>query len=351
MKKPMDLGVGDPDLKAPALLAKIARKSINEGRDCYASPAGQAILRKAIAAKIGADANNVVITPGSRWAINLAMKVCTRPGERIVVLGPAWHGFSQIARANRLKVRVIDCLAEKKNGHLGFMLPRKKLSMAMTKNTGMIVVNSPNNPTSTTLQKPDIEFIERLAREKGAYVLSDEAYRDLAFDGRDNKAPEGKNVIKIGTFSKTFSMTGWRIGYVVFPQGKMARQAEEQNRIFITNVPLFIQDAALAAAKMRDTVAKGRRKIFARRLRVALGILEKSQGLQLCKPDAGFYIFVRRRGLDAVKLAKKLAKKGVLISPGTMFGDYRDCFRIALIQNGKKLVAALKIIADELGQK
>jgi len=345
----IDLSIGDPDLPAPRALVRRLTESLEKGRDSYSGAQGIFSLRQALGKEIGAKPENIVICPGSRWAITVAMQVLLQKGDEVIVLSPAWHGFSQIARLVGAVPKAVDCLeAGILAGELAFAVNAKRLESAISKKTKMIVINTPNNPTSAVMKKKDIALVTRLAKKHNLFVLEDTAYKDLVFKPAQTQGIFGKRVVKVGTFSKTFSMTGWRIGYVAFPDAQSAKKAVEINKVFITNVPVFIQDAALAGVAIRKQVAARHSRIFEARAKLATGMLGKVRGVEMMKPEAGIYLFARKNGMDCGKFMPLLAKKGVIANPGTMFGSYNDCIRIALTVESKTLKKGIGIIASEL---
>jgi aspartate/methionine/tyrosine aminotransferase len=176
--------------------------------------------------------------------------------------------------------------------------------------------------------------------------MSDEVYRDLSFVQTKSILDFSGNHILINSFSKTFAMTGWRIGYVVMGE-ELAGKMVKLNQLTFTNVPVFIQEAALKALELKQKIADELKKIYRQRADSTYKILSKT-GLKFTKPDAPFYFFPKYGNLDSEKFAFDLLDKGVAVTPGTAFGDYREHFRIALTIPEEEIKLGLEKICEAL---
>jgi aspartate aminotransferase len=156
----------------------------------------------------------------------------------------------------------------------------------------------------------------------------------------------GDSNILVNSFSKTFAMTGWRIGYAITEKG-LTEKMVRLNQMTLTNVPVFIQKAALKALELRQEIARKIREKYQKRAELACDMLARTK-MKFTKPDAPFYLFPKCDGLNSEKFALDLLEKGVAITPGTAFGDYREHFRIALTVPDEEIELGLERICEEL---
>lgn len=330
------LNVGEPDWRPPANVIQAASGALKKGNDKYASSAGELELREKIAELHGCDAKNIVITTGSKWGIYALLSLHMRAGDSAIVLSPHWTAYDLICKQLGAQAKIIDLEMGNK-----FAIDFDKLESAIGQNTRFIILNSPCNPTSKAWSEGEEEEIIQIAREKGITVLSDDAYRDLCFDRRKERKFEN-NLFIANTFSKTFGMTGWRVGYLVVPE-TIAKKLVSLNNITITNVPVFLQLAALKALEQKTKIAEKARETCKKRAELAINILEEK--LTFSKPDAGFYIFPKLPdGVETMTFVNKLLENGVAVVPGAAFGNYEGHIRISLSVDEKKLRLALEKI-------
>jgi aspartate aminotransferase len=211
----------------------------------------------------------------------------------------------------------------------------------------MIILNNPNNPTSSVIDGKVLDGIVQIANDRGITILSDEVYADISFVKTKSILDYGGKHVLVSGFSKTFTMTGWRIGYVI-ANNELIEKIAKLNQITVTNVPVFIQEAALKALELRNELASKIKEEYHERAKLACDILSKAK-LEFSKPDAPFYVFPKRRGLDSERFALDLLDNGVAVAPGTSFGDYREHFRISLTAPREALNAALNKICEAVG--
>ena len=212
----------------------------------------------------------------------------------------------------------------------------------------MIILNNPNNPTSKVMDAETLDGIVELANRKGIVILSDEVYGTIAFKKTKSILDYDcgcKHILSNG-FSKTFTMTGWRIGYIIADR-QLVDNITKLNQITINNVPVFIQEAALRGLELSEKIATQIRDKYKERAVMASKMLSKA-GLSFTKPEAPFYVFPKRVGLDSEKFTLELLDKGVAIAPGTSFGDYREHFRISLTAPNDQIETGLNKICEAL---
>jgi len=323
-KKIIHLEVGEPDFKPPKEVKTALAEVYDKGYGKYGPAKGITELRKALAEHKGCEFENVMVCPGARFAVYLAITTLLNPGDEIIVIEPAWPAYKDCALNAGIKVRTIKTTLETK-----WEPSIEQINNAINENTKMIVLNYPNNPTGKILLPEDLDSIMQTAREHDLYVLSDEIYSEYTFDTTVNVFSYGyKKSIITQSFSKSKAMTGYRIGYVIAEPSIIEKMSKLQT-LSLTNVSEPIQYVALQALKA-DTdsfysMVAGRQQ--------ELCNLAQNIGLEFMNPDGAMYLFAKTKykNFDATKFSEKLLEHGVAIAPGEGFGDYKEFFRITAI--------------------
>ena len=342
-KKIIRLNLGDPDLETPPEIIEAAYQAMKAGKTKYSSSYGEKKLREKIAEVHGVKAENVVVTPGSKWGVFATMYLLLRGGGNVIIPTPYWTAYDLIAKSVGAKVKLLKTELEN-----DWKVDPQKLEALIDKDTKMIILNNPNNPTSKSMDAETLDGIVEIANRKGITILSDEVYATIAFTKTKSILDydgECKHILSNG-FSKTFTMTGWRIGYII-AEKMLVDNITKLNQITINNVPVFIQEAALKGLELRKQIAKTIEKEYKERADMASKIFSKA-GLLFSKPDAPFYVFPKSVGLDSEKFTLSLLDKGVAIAPGTSFGDYREHFRVSLTAPRDQIKVALETICEAL---
>ena len=343
-KKIIRLNLGDPDLATPNEIIEAAYASMKAGKTKYSSSYGESKLREKLAELHGVKAESVVITPGSKWGIFATMYLIMKTGGNIVVPTPYWTAYDLIAKSLGAQTKLLRTEMED-----GWKVDLEKLEAMIDKDTRMIILNNPNNPTSKVIDTETLDGIVEIANKKGVTILSDEVYGTISFvKSKSILEYDGdhKHILTTG-FSKTFSMTGWRIGYIIANK-QLVDNITKLNQITINNVPVFIQEAALKGLEMQKQLATKIKEEYRERAKMASKILAKS-GFSFTKPEAPFYVFPKRQGLESEKFTLDLLDNGVAVAPGTAFGDYREHFRISLTAPREEIKTALDIISEAIG--
>jgi len=344
-KKIIRLNLGDPDLATPPEIIEAAYASMKVGKTKYSSSYGELNLRQKIAEIHGVKTENVVITPGSKWAIFSTMFLMLKNGGNVIIPTPYWTAYDLIAKSFGAQTKLLR--TELKDG---WKVDLDKLESLIDKNTKMIILNNPNNPTSKVIDTKTLDGVVELANEKGVTILSDEVYGAISFVKTKSILDydaECKHILSNG-FSKTFTMTGWRIGYLIANK-MLIDQITKLNQITINNVPVFIQDAALKGLELHKQIASKIKAKYKQRAELASTKLSAA-GFKFTKPDAPFYVFPKLDGLDSEKYTLKLLDKGVAVAPGTAFGDYREHFRISLTAPDDQIEVGLDKICEAATQ-
>ena len=342
-KKIIRLNLGDPDLATPNEIIEAAYAAMKAGKTKYSSSYGETKLREKLAELHGVKAENVVITPGSKWGIFATMYLMMKAGGNVIIPTPYWTAYDLIAKSLGAQTKLLRTEMED-----GWKVDLDKLEAMIDKNTRMIILNNPNNPTSKVMDAETLDGIVEIANKKGVTILSDEVYGTISFVKTKSILEYNgnhKHILSNG-FSKTFTMTGWRIGYIVANK-ELVDNITKLNQITINNVPVFIQEAALKGLEMQKQLATKIKEEYQERAKMASKTLAKA-GFSFTKPEAPFYVFPKRQGLNSEKFTLDLLDKGVAVAPGTSFGDYREHFRISLTAPREEIKTALDIISEAL---
>ncbi len=355
----VDFSAGQPDFPSPAVAVEAARQALADGFTRYTVAAGIPDLRNALARRYadvyGApwEQDNVVITVGGKAALYELIMTLVDDGDEVVLPTPAWVSFpEQIGLAGGSVITVPTRADE------SFAIRSGPILEAVTDATRMILVNSPSNPTGGILAAEDLREIVTFCAERGIAVLADETYERFLFDGGEfasaaalaREFPE--TVIVVGSFSKTYAMTGWRIGYALADAALIKKTTAMQSHV-TSNATSFAMSGALAALEGAEDDVLKMLAAFSRRRDYVVRRLRELPGIE-CQPPAGaFYAFPDvsacfrdgRRG--SVEFAEFLLDAGVAVVPGVAFGA-DDHIRISFACSQKDLEAGLDRIAAVL---
>ena len=333
-KEIIHLEVGEPDFQPPKEVKTALAEVYDKGYGKYGPVKGITELRTALAHHTNQlenddyDEENIMVCPGARFAVYLAITTLLNPGDEVIVIEPAWPAYKECALNAGIKVRTIKTTLETR-----WEPSIDQINNAINENTKMIILNYPNNPTGKILPKKIQDNIIEIAREYDLYVLSDEIYSEYANDDWKSVLLYGyeKSIIT-KSFSKSHAMTGFRIGYAIAEPSIIEKMSKLQ-ALSLTNVSEPIQYVALEALNA-DTSENT--KIIKSRLD-ALKESTKDIGLEFIEPDGSMYLFARtkHKNFDATKFSEKLLEHGVAIAPGEGFGDYKEFFRITAIDETK----------------
>ncbi len=340
-KKMIKFNLGDTDMPTPPEIVEAAYLAIKQGKTKYSSAAGEKKLREELAGIHGVSVDNVVITAGSKWAVFSLMFLLLKKGENVVVPSPHWTSYELTAKKVGAEPRFLKADLES-----DWRIDVEKLAELIDEKTQLIILNSPSNPTSKVIDEKTFGEIVQMAESRGVTVLSDEVYSDISFVPAKSILDFGEDHILVNSFSKTFAMTGWRIGYAVVEE-ELAQRMIKLNQITTTCVPAFIQYGALKGLESRRKIADDIREQFRLRADVAIKVLSKSK-MRFSRPDAPFYLFPKVDSLDSERFALNLLDRGVAVAPGTAFGDYREYFRIALTVGEEKIREGLETLCEAL---
>jgi len=332
-KKIIHLEVGEPDFKPPKEVKTALAEVYDKGYGKYGPAKGITELRTELAIKhVTANKENIMICPGARFAVYLAITTLLNPGDEIIITEPSWPAYKDCALNAGVKVRTIKTTLETE-----WEPSVEQINNAINENTKMIVINYPNNPTGQWGNQL-VDRIINAAKKHDLYVLSDEIY--LEYDRREERGAlfarwwdvQYEKPIITKSFSKSHAMTGYRIGYVIADPSIIEKMSKLQ-ALSLTNVSEPIQYTALQAL---EADISGNTEIINSRLEALIKIA-KDIGLEFIEPDGAMYLFAKTKykNFDATKFSEKLLEHGVAIAPGEGFGDYKEFFRITAIDETK----------------
>ena len=345
-KKIIHLEVGEPDFKPPKEVKTALAEVYEKGYGKYGPAKGIPELRKALATRENCSEENIMVCPGARFAVYLAINTLLNPGDEIIVIEPAWPAYKDCALNAGIKVRTIKTTLETK-----WEPSIDQINNAINDNTRMIVLNYPNNPTGKMIPHKLLDSIVKIAKKHDLYVLSDEIYSDYTFMGLIDMEMEGyKKSIITKSFSKSFAMTGFRIGYTIAEQSIIEKMSKLQ-ALSLTNISEPIQYVALQVIKSPFEAVRENTEIIKSRLEVLVKTA-KDIGLEFIEPDGAMYLFTKTKykDFDATEFSEKMLEHGVAIAPGEGFGDYKEFFRITAIDE-TKLIAGMKILDTVLKER
>jgi len=353
------LEIGEPDFDTPAHIVEAAIKALRDGHTHYTPSPGIPELREAIAEHLTATRgtavtpDRVVVTPGGKPIMYFVITACVDPGDEVLVPDPGFPIYASVVRF----VGGVPVSVPLREEH-GFRMQVADVAARITPRTRLLILNTPHNPCGSALTQPDIEGLADLARRHDLIVLSDEIYGEILYEGAHASILPlpgmAERTVLLDGFSKTYAMTGWRLGY-----GAMPVALAEQVARLMTNsnscTAAFTQWAGIAALK--GPQAPGRKMVaeFHRRRDFLVPALNAIPGVRCANPPGAFYVFPNVAGLpvSANELADLLLQKyGVAVLAGTCFGDHGEGFlRLSYansLENLKKAADLMRTAASDL---
>ena len=358
MDNVISLGVGEPDFDTPWHIREEGIYSLEKGRTFYTSNAGLLPLRKEVCTylkrrfALSYDSDEVIITVGGSEAIDIAFRTMLDPGDEVIVPEPCFVSYVPcITMAGGVPVRL--ALEEKDE----FKLTKQKLLSAITDKTKMVVLPFPNNPTGAIMTHEELQIVADVIKEHDLFVLSDEIYSELSYQGNHVSiaAIPGmkERSVVINGFSKSYAMTGWRLGYAVGPK-EIIKQMIKVHQYLIMSAPTTSQYAAIEALRNGDEDVAKMRESYDERRRFLVKEL-REMGMPCFEPMGAFYVFppISRFGMTSEEFAKTLLEKEhVAVVPGSAFGTCGEGFlRISYaysIEDLKKALVKIQNFIDTI---
>ena len=357
MKDGIDIvsfGAGEPDFDTPDHIKTAAINAINEGYTKYTASSGSPELREAISRKFKRDnaldyqASQIVVSSGAKHSLYNILQAICEPGDEIVIPSPFWLSYPEMVKLAEGVPIFLN--TEKANN---FKLTGNGLNKVITKKTKALVLNSPSNPTGSVYELSELESIAKSAIKNNYFVISDEIYEKLIYDGKKHIsiASLGNDIkglaITVNGVSKSYSMTGWRIGYAAGPVDVMAAISNMQSHA-ASNPSSISQRAALAALTGDQGCVARMRDEFEKRRNLMISKLNAIKNISCVRPEGAFYIFcdISKLKIGSIALAQRLLSEAkVAVVPGEPFGA--DSFiRLSFAISGDNIEKGLNRIEE-----
>ena len=352
---------GESDQSTPPFICEAAIASLREGETFYSENLGRPYLRQAISTyltnlhrlPIGTD--RIAVTASGVSALMLASQLVVVPGDRVVTVTPLWPNAVEIPKVISGRVTCVSLEVQ----HGRWTLPLEKLLDTLTPGTRMLVLNSPNNPTGWTIRRAEQIAILEHCRRHGIWILADDVYERLVYAEGMNTAPSfltlaepAERLIVINSFSKAWSMTGWRLGWMVVPPDILSDLASlvEYNTSCVSE---FVQRAGVAALEKGEHYVGQLRTQLAGTKAKLIAALSPLPRLQVPEADGAMYLFLRVDGEDdSVRLAKRLIEEvGLGLAPGRAFGpEGEGWLRWCYAADSKKIESGIERLAQFLSK-
>jgi aspartate aminotransferase len=348
------LEVGEPDFPTPPHIIEAAHVAMLEGHTGYQPSAGIAPLREALAVKVR-ERNGYTVTPqqtvvtqGGVEALYASLLTLTQPGDEVLLPDPAWPNFLLMAQMLNLTAVTYPLTPD-----AGFLPTLETLEPLVTERTSAIVINSPSNPLGAVIHRARMTELIEFTERHGLWMVSDECYDEITFDDAfvSPASISAERVVSVYSFSKTYAMTGWRIGYAVAPP-EVARSLAKGQEPIISCVNAPTQYAALAAMTGPQSVVAEMRNAYRERRDLAIAALDGTS-LRAFTPRGAFYLWVDARdtGVPSRELAMRLLEeRNVAVVPGTAFGTRGEGFlRVSLASSADAISEGLRRLLDLAG--
>ena len=346
----ISLGVGEPDFDTPWHIRDEGIYSLEKGRTFYTSNSGLKELRCEVSNYIKRTQGvtydpikEIFITVGGSEAIDLALRAMVDPGDEVLIPQPSYVSYEPCAILADAVPVIIELKEENQ-----FRLTAQEVLDKATDKTKILVLPFPNNPTGAIMEKSDLEAIAEVVREKDLYVISDEIYGELTYNGKHVSIVSlpgmKERTILINGFSKAYAMTGWRLGYACGPEEIMA-QMVKIHQFAIMCAPTTSQYAAVEALRNGDDDVQMMKEQYNHRRRYLLSEFERI-GLPCFEPYGAFYVFpcIKKFGMTSDEFCTRLLKEEKLaVVPGTAFGDCGEGYiRVSYAYSLENLKAAME---------
>jgi len=346
----ISLGAGEPDFPAPPNVIEFVKRNLSGKYTHYSPLEGMLSLREALAKKlkkenkIEATPEEIIVTCGSKEALLLAFLTLTDPKDEVIIPDPGYLAFRPMIETIGAKAISLPLLEEE-----NFQINIERLKKLITKKTKVIVINTPSNPLGSVLKRKVLEELADLLVEKKIFALVDEAYEKLVYDKAKHISLASLNgmkdyVITTQTFSKTYAMCGFRVGYAVAKK-EIIKEMREFKVCTTISAPTISQLAAIEALRGSKKYVEKMRREYDRRRKMIVKRLNQISGFHCLKPEGAFYVFpnISSFKMKSFKFATFLLEKAkVVVIPGTEFGKYGEGYlRLSYATSYEKIEEAL----------
>ncbi|MFA5337787.1 MAG: pyridoxal phosphate-dependent aminotransferase [Candidatus Omnitrophota bacterium] len=326
-KDVVNFAAGEPDFDTPSFIKEKAKLAIDQGSTKYTPSAGTNEIREAICCKLKEDNNipcessNIIVTSGAKYAIFASMVTFLDKGDEVLVPSPFWVSYPEMAKLCGAKIKIIKTKAKD-----SFKLSADLLARAISKKTKLLILNYPSNPTGATYSENELKAIYDVVKDKNIIVLSDEIYEILTYDGAKHVSfasigDAHKFTVTINGFSKSFSMTGWRLGYLEGASNFI--EAISKVIDHTTSCASSISQAAGLAAIQDKKWPQTMREEFENRRNLLFSGLSSLKKIKPIKPSGTFYMFcdIKKSGLSSVEFSSQLLDEQLVSTiPADSFG-------------------------------
>ena len=346
------LEIGEPDFATPEHILVAAHDAMRAGFTRYTANAGMFSLRQAIAAKlanhnrIAATPDHIVVTHGSMGGLALALLALLEPDDELLVPDPGWPNYSMMALSRGISTRPYPLFRK-----TGFQPDFAALESIVTPKTKALIMNSPSNPTGAVFTENTVMSLLQFARRHDLYLVSDEAYEHIVFEGTHISPaahdPDGR-VVSVFSMSKSYAMTGWRVGYVAARPEIAALIAKLQEAYYACACSIS-QKAAEAALTKDQSCVRMMRDAYLERRTLVISILKRHH-LDFCTPQGTFYLLVgiTQCDMDSYQFARELLEeKKVAVAPGATFGRNAEGYvRVSLAASPELIEAGIESLCQ-----
>lgn len=357
MDNVISLSVGEPDFKTPWHVREEGISSLQLGKTWYTPNRGLSILRDEITKYIDRrfgikyePLSQVLVTVGGSEAIDVAIRCLAGPGDEVIIPQPSFVCYEPLTEMAGATPVLMDTKVENE-----FRIVPEDLEKAITDKTKLLILPYPNNPTGGIMEKKDLEAIAEVIKKHDLMVLSDEIYAELTYTKEKHTSIASidgmyERTIVVNGFSKTYAMTGWRLGYALGPK-EIISQMTKLHQFCIMSAPTTAQYAAIEALRHGDDDIESMKDEYEMRKHFIVGSFDKL-GLDCFEPKGAFYCFpcIKRTGLSSEEFCTRLIKeKHVAVVPGNAFGECGEGFiRVSYCNSLKNIAEAMRRIEEFL---
>lgn len=362
-------GAGEPDFNTPDYINAAAKKAIDIGFTKYTPASGTPQLKKAVCEKFLKDnglyyePEQIVVSSGAKSSLYHAICAMINPGDEVILPTPYWLTYPELIGLAQGKTVYVDCVKEN-----GYKMTADRLEKAITEKTKCVIINSPNNPTGAVYSEDELKSIAKIIEKHGLYVISDEIYEKLVYGGAKHYSIARcsdymkEHTVVVNGVSKSYAMTGWRIGYFAAPRD-IAKAAASMQSHTASNPCSISQYASVEAltSPESDKFISEMQKTFDERRKYMVEVLQNTENVVCIEPKGAFYVFAdvsacygkKFNGAPingSLSFADAALNKGVAVVPGLAFGDDK-CIRLSYaisLSDIKEGLERLKLFIKEL---
>ncbi len=352
-------GAGEPDFNTPEYIINSAKKALDIGFTKYTPAAGMQELKKAVCDKfyndngLTYDPAQIVISSGAKSSLYHAICAIVNDGDEVVLPSPYWLTYPELIKLAGGKVVLVETAKEN-----GYKMTAEQFANVVTDKTKALILNSPNNPTGAVYSEEEIKAIAKVCEEKGIYVISDEIYEKLVYDGETHYSIASysefmkEHTIVINGMSKTYAMTGWRIGYLAAPLAiaKAISSMQSHTASNPCSISQYASVTALADEQGKEFI-KNMQRVFDDRRKLMINTLKDVKDIVCIEPKGAFYVFVNVSKLygkkydgqevnGSLSFADAALKCGVAVIPGIAFGN-DECIRLSYAISKEDIIEGL----------